>query len=373
MKLMTLTSRFLNLATGWAVLIVPLQAVEKGDVAKRNPALSYWQAAAQLPALSDAQAKRLGAVADGKEVFDEDVLDGLDFRAATAFLRKAAASEVDCDWGLAAEDGAEMAMPHLSKLRELSTISLVLAEAAFLQGDNESGIEHLWVAHHIARDAAAGASLIGNVVQTAIERRTIQLAARHCMDWNGGERAAYAARLGALPAMQPVWKGFAGEVIMVDWFEREVEQNGGKAAKQLGVSPGEAGAVAEMIADYRRILAEAGEMLKLPGKERRRAASGFEEKVSVSKNPLVRTLMPAITGVIRSEDQVLALQAMLKAALEHGPDIAADDVAGRPFTVTRKDGKLQWLANANGGKLRFVATESDRGSGAQRIDRRWRR
>ena len=179
---MKFTSRLVSFAAAAAVLTTPLHSQEKGDLAERNPALSYWQAAAQLPELSDAQARQLRAVADGKEVFGADVLDGLDFSAATAFLRKAAASEAGCDWGLAVEDGAAMAMPHLSKLRELSTISLVLAEEAFFRGDTDAGIEHLWVTHHMARDAAAGTSLISNLVQMAIEGRTLRVAARHCME-----------------------------------------------------------------------------------------------------------------------------------------------------------------------------------------------
>ena len=199
--------------------------------------------------------------------------------------------------------------------------------------------------------------MIGNVVQSVIERRTLRVAGRHCMRWNAGERAAYAERLARLPALQPVSEGFAGEAIMVDWFEREVEKHGGEAAKQLGIKLGDAATVGEMIAAHRQMLAEGEEMLKLQGSARRVAAAKFVKTVERSKNPLVRMLMPNPVGLVRSEDEVLALQAMLKAALEHGPDITADDVEGRPFTVTRKDGKLQWMADADGVKLWFVATE----------------
>lgn len=336
-------------------------AAEKTPIEARNPALSYWQAAAQLPELTNAQAKQLQALADGKVEFHAPTWDGLDFAATAAFLRKAAASSADCDWGLSWEDGPEMRVPHLAKVRELSTVVLMLAEGHFAKGETRTGIELLEVAHHVARDADTGSMLIATIVQDLLERQTIRLAARHCMHWKTDDREFYAERLGALPDLRPLHEGFAGESILADWFEQELEKDVKGAAQHFGLDLDgplkDPKSLQELIDEQRQMLARTDAALKLQGEERRRAAADLRNQIKNSKNPVVRMLMPDVTRMIRAEDETLALQAMLKLALKHGPEISPETLEGTPFTVARKDGKPVSISNPDGFTLQLGGSQ----------------
>ena len=314
---------------------------------KTNPALLYWQAAAELPALSDTQAKQLRGIADGKVGFKAELLEELDFKRTVAFLRKAVASEAPCEWGLAWEDSLEMRTPHLAKMREFSAMTLVLAEAKFANGEMAAGIELLLMAHHIARDAGAAPSIIGNVIQNFLERRTIAAAARHCMKWDTAGRADYSRSLAALPELSPLHRAFLTELVWIDWFNNESEGNLEEASKKLGLHGKNRDqlknpeVIEEMIEVYRKKHAEGIAILKLEGEVRHLAVAEFEkEQVAnkdLAKNLFVSLLMPKLTNMVRSEDQTILAKAMMKSALEHGPGIGEKDVDGQPFELIPKD------------------------------------
>ena len=328
-----------------ALLAASHLAVAEHDPKKTNPALSYWQAAASLPELSDEQAKGLREISNGKTTFDPAVLDGLDFSRSLAFVRKGAASAAECEWGLAHEDGPEMNIPHLSKLRELAAMVLVLAESKFAQGDTAAGTDLLIITHHLARDAGASALLISHVVQSSTERLALSAAARHCLSWNAEERRAYARQLAALPPLHPVHEAYASERVWVDWFEAQVENNFEKARKELGLDAGKLAtpaAAKEMIAGHRAMSAKAYDLLKLEGADRRAAAKAFEKEIMESKNLLVAVLMPALSGIVRGDDRTEAAHRMLELVLEHGSELTQDDLADTGFKLKREtDGGME--------------------------------
>jgi len=314
---------------------------------KTNPALLYWQAAAEFPALSDTQAKQLRAIADGKVDFRAEILEALDFERTVAFLRKAVASEAPCEWGLAWEDSLEMRTPHLAKMREFSVMTLVLAEAKFANGEMAAGIDLLLMGHHIARDAGAAPSIISNAIQNFLERRTIAAAARHCMKWDTVGRADYARNLAALPELSPLHRAFLTELVWIDWFKNEIKGNLEEASKVLGLRDKDKDqlkspeVIEEMIEIYRKKHAEGIATLKLKGDARHLAVAEFEKEMiankDLPKNLFVSLLMPKLNNMVRSEDQTILAEAMMKSALEHGPEIGEKDVDGQPFKLIRKD------------------------------------
>ncbi len=331
-----------------------------------NPALLYWQAAAELPPLSDAQAKQLREVAGGKVDFKAELIEELNFEWTVKFLRKAVASEAPCEWGLALEEGIEAPTPHLAKMREFSTMALVLAEAKFAKGETTAGIDLLLMAHHIARDADAAPSLISNVIQNVLERRTIATAARHCMSWDAAGREDYARRLTLLPDLNPLPNAFATELVWIGAWEKELEENFDQARKKFGLVASSEKSdpfrspelIKEMLETYHKMHERGMVILALEGEARRLAVAEFEKdmeadltaKKRLPKNILVALAMPALSNMVRGEDQSAIAQAMLKSALVHGPEISEKDLEGQPFKLVRKEGG--WELSSN--ELEFV-------------------
>ena len=331
-----------------------LRAAEVRSSRNTNPALLYWQAAAELPPLSEAQARQLREIADGKIPFKAEIIEQFDFEPPVKFLRKAVVSEAPCEWGLAWEDGVGMSTPHLAKMREFSTIVLVLAEAKFAKGEVAGGIDLLLLAHHIARDAGVTPFLISNIIQNILERRTIETAARHCMSWDAEMRGDYARSQSELPGLSLLPQAFAWELAWIDAWEKGLQEDFDQAREKLGLAASNTESdpfedpklIHEMTDNYRKVHAKGMATLRLKGKARRLAVAEFEENMAadltankkLTKNILVALAMPTLNKMVRGEDQTSIARAMLQSALKHGPEISEKDLEGQPFKLVRKDG-----------------------------------
>ena len=331
-----------------------LRAAEVRSSRNTNPALLYWQAAAELPPLSEAQVRQFREIADGKIPFKAEIIEEFDFEQPVKFLRKAVVSEAPCEWGLAWEEGVAMTTPHLTKMREFSTIVLVLAEAKFSKGEVAGGVDLLLMAHHIARDAGVTPFLISNIIQNVLERRTIETAARHCMSWDAEMREDYARRQSELPGLSSLPQAFARELAWIDAWEKELLEDFDQAREKLGLPASSTKSdpfedpklIHEMTDSYRKVHAKGMAALKLKGKARRVAVAEFEENMTadltankkLTRNILVALAMPTLNKMVRGEDQTSIAQAMLKSALKHGPEISEKGLEGQPFKLVRKDG-----------------------------------
>ena len=346
-------SSFLAIASCVSMLIPTADARSSKNV---NPALLYWQAAADLPALTDTQAKELRDVAAGKIELKAELIEGLDLEHTVGLLQKAAASEVPCEWGLAWEEGLEMRTPHLVKLREFTVLVLVLAEAKFSKGETSEGIDLLVIAHHIARDAGAAPSMLSIAVQNAMEMLVIKNAARHCMSWNAAARNDYLARLTTLPDPTRLILGFAGELAWVDVWENELEDDFEKAIKKIPFSPAKNGeqlksheGIKKLVVNLRKRHVEGMAVLKLKGDSRRKAVVEFEKQLvatrNVPANLLSAIMMPSLKNMVRSEDRIAIAHEMLETVLEHGPMITVEDIEEETFELERKQGELELKAD----------------------------
>ena len=211
--------RLLISTTIAAFLLMPALRAAETKSPPINPALLYWQAAAQLPKLSDQQETELRDMASGKQPADSAKIEGFGFGRAEKFLRRAAASPAPCDWGLVLEDGPAMAMPHLSKIREMANIAVAQGDALLREGKTAEGLDTLLMAHRMARHAGVGGTLISYLVQVAIETTALQAAARHCLGWDEATRHGYAVKLQALPPLRSLQEGYHGELLLADWID----------------------------------------------------------------------------------------------------------------------------------------------------------
>ncbi len=249
-----------------------------------NPALLYWQAAAVLPALSDAQAMTLIAISDGDAEVDFETLEWMEFEETERFLKKAANSDSRCDWGLSKKDGFRMLVPHLAKMREFSTWLLAQAEVDFAAGRVAEGIERLLLSHQVARDAGAGEYLLGFAVQTALEKRSLAATARHSQNWDEPARLTYVARYESLPTLHSLYDCYRGEASLLN---AAMEEN------------------PEQTAELRKFHAEMLTALLLPVLEREQAVTAVEKRY---QNSAISHLMPNLTSIVRQESEIAELQ-----------------------------------------------------------------
>lgn len=319
------------------LLAAPVLHAEEMKYPPINPALLYWQAAAQMPQFNEDQAKELRAMASGKDPFDAARAAKLPLdNGSMRFLRRAAESTAPCDWGMQREDGPGMILPHLAKLQQLSSLAIVKAESSFTQGKTQEGIEWLVTVHRMARHAGAGDVLISHLVQNAIETNAIHAAARHCLGWDTETRHGYAAILANLPPLHTAQDALTGERIFIDWMERHFSKGGSDAEIQeimAGLTAEKAADAAKLksqfepaainatLVDWRNLQARLEAAFGKPWAEGQPEIKTLTEEAVHSPHLLLGMAFPATTGVFEKQFTVATLRTMLEAALEHGTQL----------------------------------------------------
>lgn len=352
------------------LLFTPVLLAEEVQYRPINPALLYWQAASQLPQLSEDQATQLNDLAGGRQPFDASkAKDLLNAPNALRLIRKAAESTVDCDWGLPMEDGPMMLMPHLAKIREMSSLAIVQAESLFAQGKVKAGTEWLLTAHRMARHSGVGDILISNLVQFAIETNALRAAARHCLDWDEATRRSYAAELKSLPPMHSTRAAYRGERIFADWVEKRFSQPGltQEAIKELAkdivgdnkpedkstiISELSMGNIHKVMEELRAFEDRRDVLLSKSWKQGTPELAALAEEIGHSQYLLVRSTLPSVISVPEKQYVVATLQHMLEAALQYGRQLdekaAAtyhDEFEGEPLRLKKsEDGTLTLIA-----------------------------
>ncbi|EDY21197.1 hypothetical protein CfE428DRAFT_1490 [Chthoniobacter flavus Ellin428] len=354
-----------------ALTLTPIFGAE--DSKTINPALLYWQAAAKLPPLSNEQATELVEMATGQRAFD--AAKGNDFlksEATLRLLRKGAESTADCDWGLPTEDGPATLLPHLAKMRQMSSLAIVQAEALFAEGKVKEGIDWLLVAHRMARHAGSGDFLISYLVQVAMETSAIHAAARHCLAWDAQSRHEYAAALKALPPLHSIQTAFNGERIFIDWVERHAAADGKPDAQlQAAIAsaetnkPGDKEALATLrvtkttIASWRDLQDRVAAAFGKPWSQAQPELKALTDEAARSPNLLVRIAFPTTTAVAEKNFILATLQTMLDAALQHGPQL--DDAAAATYHDSLEGEPLRLQKDANGTMTLMAARQHPAG------------
>jgi len=309
-----------------------------------NPALTYWQAAAVMPDLKGGKADTLRDLVTGKKTYDavaaKEILDGA--TSALQTFARAAASPAECDWGMNKVEGPAMAMPHVSKMMELSRLAILKADSLFEAGKPLDGIDWLLLTHRAARHAGAGDILISALVQDSIEASVINAAGQHLMKWDDATRQKYLEGFAALPPTHSIADALSGEEFFVDWIEKTFQSGDPERLKMLmaGVeatssSSGSPDINTALKASHDQFVGEAGkknfeamrdidrraqEALRKPWKESQPELNALAKEADQG-NFLIKLAFPAYVSVGSKEFEIETLHAMFKAALQYGPKL----------------------------------------------------
>jgi len=355
--------------------LLPVLWAEEPQTPPINPALLYWQAAAQLPKLNDNQAQELRDMASGKLPVDPAKVEKLGFAPAEGLLRKAAASSAPCDWGISKAEGPCLALPHLAKVMELARVAAVEAEAKLARGETEEGIEWLLTVHRIARHSGAGDMLLTFLVQSSIDTIALKSAARHCLAWDEATRHGYSEKLKSLPPLHSLQNGYSGELSIATWLERQLDRPEPERSEKLklfyslGCVPTESLSQADaekfhgqfkpepmkkLLAEYRGLIDRTQRAAGKPWKEGRPELDALGETAKHSEYILIRQSYLPLAKVYDKEFMLVTMRTMLDAALQYGAQI--DETKAATYQDAF-EGKPLRLVKSTDGTLRLAAVE----------------
>jgi len=344
-----------------------------------NPALTYWQSAAVMPDLKGEKSALLNDAIYGKKPIDDVKVKELlseSEQSLTEFAR-AAASPASCDWGLAFQDGPEMILPHLSKMRELSLLAILKADALFSEGRTKEGIEWLLLTERAARHSGAGDLLISVLVQDSIESTIIYSAGKHCLDWDDVTRKRFVDELKALPPEHNFRDALRHESVFIDWVERQIQSTDPNVRRKLedmifrpdlwkDKPEPEREAEAKLIREQltpgngRKYVAELRDLnqrtqaaMDKPWKESQLEIEAITKEARQG-NALLKIAYPSFESVNIKRLQIATLRTMLDAALQYGPKL--DEAAAGSFKDAF-DGEPLLLKKADDGGLTLTTAK----------------
>lgn len=356
---------------------------EDNQRAPINPALLYWQAAAQLPNLSTEQVTDLRQIATGKKSVTAAQWKDLGFDFTEKFLLKASESTAPCDWGLLWELGPETTMPHISKMMEMVNIALGEAEFQLTRGDVAQGQRWLLAAHRMARHAGSDDILLSYLVQCAMEQNTLRCTARHCIEWRAPVRQAYQAKLKQLPPLHSLQQAYDGEGRFATWLNEFVHKSAAERVAELktlasmetqrngkGLSRDETDELMALqdpaklqkaLDDLRAAHHKVHEILGKPWAIAHPELMALRKDIERRGSILSLLNTPVIETIVDKASSVATLQTMLDAGLQYGDQLDAahaaefhDSFEGLPLKMKKdSDGSitLQCATVPPGGKL----------------------
>jgi len=155
-----------------ALLILTLPAVRGEDFRTNiNPALLYYQAFLMAPKpMSDADADYFYSKEGQSQKLPErfgQILAGYDNEFK--LVREAAQQKVPCDWGIDMSPGPGTMLPHLALIKAVAVESRPRVMWDLQHGDQIGARDDLLAAFVLGRNASRDDTLIGALVQQAVE------------------------------------------------------------------------------------------------------------------------------------------------------------------------------------------------------------
>src|SRR5688572_28795295 len=135
-----------------------------------NPALLYHQGLLMVPQFSDEDRKYRFESEWRTRALDQrctDLVTG--YRNTLKMLRRAAASEVPCDWGIDMSDGPETLLPALARFKSVALVAGLRARVHLAEGKQDAAREELLAVMAMGRNVSKDGTLISILVQIAIE------------------------------------------------------------------------------------------------------------------------------------------------------------------------------------------------------------
>jgi hypothetical protein len=291
-----------------------------------NPALLYWQAFSLFPELDDAESSILGTDKSGAVSAEEREL-AKRFDAAFVLIARARTQKVACDWGADAADGPEAFMPNWIKIRTAAYAGVLRARVALDDGDQARVRDELLAVSVLSRHAAGGATLVGTMIQVAVEMKILDFVAAHFEELKPQTRSEIAAGLQGVPARATVADAMVNEragfqewlvaqidavraqetndakvlekfrAVMAETFEGESDL----ADKIIKASGGTSAGVIRYIKAVEPYYKRSEVMARAPARDIRREMSAFESEINSSTNLLARIVLPNI-GKARTKE-----------------------------------------------------------------------
>jgi hypothetical protein len=353
-----------------AILSQPTLRAEETQGPPVNPAPLYWQAAALLPSLSEAQATELHEIAAGKQPVDTAKLKALEVDSAAASVRRAAASTAPCDWGLYKEgDPRKVGIPPVPKILRLANLAIAEAEASLSQGKKSEGLDWLLTAHRIARHCGADQTMTSFLLQSSIETMALQAAARHCLDWDEATRCGYAEKLKELPPLSSSQESYRSAMGFIEWLEginqlseprRTAELDAGftevgSASPQTFFPRWTAETLAKELAEFRKFYVRTEAAFGKSWKEGNRDLDAINKDMEQSGSTLVKAAPVCIgnTSFYKKTFSIATLRTMLDAVLEHGAQL--DDSLAASYRDVFEGKPLRLQKSSDGGIALIVA------------------
>lgn len=360
-----------------------------------NAAVNYWQAFGLMPEWNEEEKKLNESLpADFSESLPAGVKE-LTERSGAALAALELATRVEkCDWQLDISQGLMLMLPHVQKARELARQSDLRARYRFSQGDSAGGVDDIRASLRLSRAIGKDQILISMLVQVAIERGAMNVAAAYLPQLSETERkqlldVCQQSRAGTalVDSLRMEKKVFGG------WFKAEFEKaTAGKGAEESAgeflkslwalavLPPGpETNATMEALSKVNvemarkaieEYLADCDEMIRigeLDFAQRRVELAKFEQELEKAKEELQKTvgdkkglgrqlsllLLPSISAISETEEAWIARGKLFQVALKG----AGGGESGIIAAAKELGIKVEYLAKEKGFELSTPLTK----------------
>lgn len=338
-----------------------------------NPALLYYQSFLEVPKpMADADWEYLGS----RESGDQKLPDRFGGFAAAydnqyKLLRRAAASSVQCDWGIdILKEGPGTILSHLPKSKA-AAVALPLRVTWDLQhGKQNDARDDMVAVLVLGRNVGRDGTLIGMLVQIAIEAIDYATIADHFGQFSTETLQQIVAGFDAAPPRVSAASCVATEkATSYDWSLRRIaelqKQNPADDAKtlaairQLLISPeaeeeqkvtweqilkasgGTSGGIVRLIREVEPYYPRLTKVLSLPLPEYEVQMKQLRTERDNTTNPILKMALQPMDRVRAKEFRVQIYQAMVRAAVEYrlhgesGIKNVTDPCGNGPFAFRR--------------------------------------
>jgi hypothetical protein len=347
-----------------------------------NPALLYYQAFLVAPKpMSDADSDYLGSKAGREQKLPErfgEILAGYDNEFK--LVREAAQQKVPCDWGIDMSPGPATQLPHLALVKAVAVASRPCVMWDLQHGNQSGARDDLLAAFVLGRNASRDGTLIGTLVQQAVEALECATVAGNFGQFSPETLKQLVDGFDAAPPRSTVAAAMMSEKLLgPDWLAYKIrklqqenpgndtkvmegihadlehcgfdfEYHGERGEKQdtnvwqqiLIASGGTSDGVLKLVSGMDPLYPRLAKIMMLPLLEYEDQIQKFAAEIQKSQNPFIPVLFPNPVQSPRvREFRIQAWQAMVRAAVEYklhgeaGLKSVMDPFGNGPFAFQR--------------------------------------
>jgi hypothetical protein len=332
-----------------------------------NPALLYYRAFLMAPDLSPADFDYLFTTNwQGQKLPERfgQIVAGYD--KEFKLVREAAQQKVPCDWGIDMSPGPATLLPHLAPAKRIAQAAQLRAMWDLQHGNQIGARDDLLAAFVLARNASRDGTLIGALVQIAIEALESATVAENFGQFSPETLKQLVDGFDAAPARGTMATAIMTERLNhVDWVANKIrklqQENPGNDTKVMEAvhgyaddfedtnlwprilitSGGTSDGVLKLVRESEPLYLRLAKIMMLPLPEYEDQIQKFAAEIQKSQNPLVQTLFPDPLLPRVKEFRIQAWLAMVHAAVEYklhgesGLKSVMDPLGNGPFVFQR--------------------------------------